>query len=273
MATYDKELIVRYAEDELTGEEKQQFETALRTDPSLVAELSLYRELKETLSQRLAPDATGEALRATLSELKASHFATVSVTGPSPALPKTGSIPPAGAFTATPAPGAKRIRMVRWVTSIAAAACVLAVTLLLVLPSRNKRNSFDELGHTEMLSTTERGTNADSLLQQAAVFFNRQEFAKALPLLDKAVKADSSSQLALFYRGIAGWHTGATDAARTDLQQVYNGESLLRYEAAFYMALIYASEKNNTAATEWLKKIPEGTPVSVRAKELENKLK
>jgi tetratricopeptide (TPR) repeat protein len=124
-----------------------------------------------------------------------------------------------------------------------------------------------------MLSTTERGTNADSLLQQAAVFFNRQEFTKALPLLDKAVKADSSSQLALFYRGIAGWHTGATDAARTDLQQVYNGESLLRYEAAFYMALIYASGKNNTAATEWLKKIPEGTPVSARAKELENKLK
>jgi tetratricopeptide (TPR) repeat protein len=257
MAAYDKELIVRYAEDELTGEEKQQFETALRTDPSLAAELSLYRELKETLSQRLAPDATGEALRATLSELKASHFATAAAP---PGAPR-------------PAPGAKRIRMVRWVTSIAAAACILAVTLLLVLPSRNKRNTFDELGHTEMLSTTERGTNADSLLQQAAVFFNRQEFAKALPLLDKAVKADSSSQLALFYRGIAGWHTGATDAARTDLQQVYNGESLLRYEAAYYMALIDASEKNNTAATEWLKKIPEGTPVSARAKELENKLK
>jgi tetratricopeptide (TPR) repeat protein len=264
MATYDKELIVRYAEDELTGEEKQQFETALRTDPSLAAELSLYRELKETLSQRLAPDATGEALRATLSELKASHFATAAATATATATPAPRA--------PGPAPGAKRIHMVRWVTSIAAAACILAVTLLLVLPSRNKR-TFDELGHTEMLSTTERGTNADSLLQQAAVFFNRQEFAKALPLLDKAVKSDSSSQLALFYRGIAGWHTGATDAARTDLQQVYNGESLLRYEAAFYMALIYASEKNNTAATEWLKKIPEGTPVSARAKELEDKLK
>ena len=260
MATYDKELIVRYAEDELTGEEKQQFETALRTDPSLAAELSLYRELKETLSQRLAPDATGEALRATLSELKAKHFATAGATGPTPvSRPLPATAPP--------------VRKISWIAGLAAAACVFAVALLLTLHSGNKENTFDQLGHTEMLSTTERGTNADSLLQQAAVFFNRQEFTKALPLLDKAVKADSSSQLALFYRGIAGWHTGATDAARTDLQQVYNGESLLRYEAAFYMALIYASGKNNTAATEWLKKIPEGTPVSARAKELENKLK
>ena len=110
-------------------------------------------------------------------------------------------------------------------------------------------------------------------MQQAALFFNRQEFAKALPLLDRAVRADSSSQLALFYRGVAGWHTGLLESARKDLEQVYNGESLLRYEAAFYMALSYATQKNNAAAEEWLKKIPEGTPVSGRAKELEDKLK
>jgi len=245
MATYDAAFIVRYAEDELTEEEKQQFEAHLRTDPALAARLSLYHELKETLRQRLTPDATGEALRSTLSGLNANYFA-------------------------APGTPAKRIRMVRWVSGIAAAACILAVTLLLTLPSHN---NFDQLGHTEMLPTTERGSNADSLLQQAAAFFNRQEFARALPLLDKAVKTDSSSQLALFYRGIAAWHTGATAAARTDLQQVYNGESLLRYEAAFYMALTYASEKNNSAAAGWLKKIPAGTPVSDKAKQLENKLK
>src|SRR5258708_16772454 len=112
-----------------------------------------------------------------------------------------------------------------------------------------------------MVSTTERGGNADSLLQQAAVFFNRQEFAKALPLLDRAVKADSSSQLALFYRGVAGWHTGAIEEARKDLGQVYNGESLLRYEAAFYIALSYAIQKNNAAAKKYLNKFTEGNTI------------
>lgn len=241
MATYDKEFIIRYAEDELTEGEKRQFEADLRNDPSLGAELSLYRELKTTLQQRLPQDATGEALRSTLSDLNKRHF--------------------------TP----RRIPLVRWITSVAAVACIISAIIILNL-SHNQENAFDRLGHTEMISTTERGSNADSLLQQAAVFFNRQEFAKALPLLDKAVKADSSSQLALFYRGVAGWHTGAIEDARKDLGQVFNGESLLRYEAAFYIALSYASQNKKTEAKEWLKKIPEGTPVSERAKQLENKL-
>lgn len=247
MATYDKEFIVRYAEDELTEEEKRQFETDLQKDPSLAAELSLYREIKVTLQQRLPQDATRAALRSTLSDLNKTHFESI-------------------------ARPAQRLPIFRWMTAAAAAACILIATVLL-WPSHNNEDAFDRLGHTEMVSTTERGANTDSLLQQAAPFFNRQEFAKALPLLDRAVKADSSSQLALFYRGVAGWHTGAIEAARKDLEQVYNGESLLRYEAAFYMALSYATQKNNAAAEEWLKKIPEGTPVSGRAKELENKLK
>jgi tetratricopeptide (TPR) repeat protein len=293
MATYDKEFIVRYAEDELAEEEKRQFETDLQKDPSLAAELSLYRELKVTLQQRLPHDATGEALRSTLSDLNKTHFESnagpaqtanpAQTTGPTDTINPTHTISPTDtinpAHTISPAHTigaahtirpARRLSTLRWMTA-AAAACVVVATVLL-WPSHNE-DAFDRLGHTEMVSTTERGANTDTLLQQAAPFFNRQEFAKALPLLDRAVRADSSSQLALFYRGVASWHTGAIEAARQDLEQVYNGESLLRYEAAFYMALSYATQKNKTAAEEWLKKIPEGTPVSGRAKELESKLK
>jgi tetratricopeptide (TPR) repeat protein len=271
MATYDKEFIVRYAEDELTEEEKRQFETDLQKDPSLAAELSLYRELKVTLQQRLPHDATGEALRSTLSDLNKTHFESnagpAQTTGPAHTINPTHTINPAHSIGA-----ARRPSAFRWMTAAAAAACIVVATVLL-WPSHNNEDAFDRLGHTEMVSTTERGANTDSLLQQAALFFNRQEFAKALPLLDRAVRADSSSQLALFYRGVAGWHTGAIESARKDLEQVYNGESLLRYEAAFYMALSYATQKNKTVAEEWLKKIPEGTPVFGRAKELENRLK
>lgn len=257
MATYDAAFIVRYVEDELTEEEKRQFEADLQNDPSLVAQLSLYRELKATLQQRLPQDATGEALRSTLSDMNKKYFAA----------------PGQAAHSGAPRKVGRPVSRLRWMTAAAAAACIIAVIGLLLLPSRNNEDAFDRLGHTEMVSTTERGGNADSLLQQAAVFFNRQEFARALPLLDKAVKADSSSQLALFYRGVASWHTGAIEAARQDLSRIYNGESILRYEAAFYMALSYASQKNKVAAEEWLKRIPAGTPVSDRAKELENKLK
>ncbi|HEY6900454.1 MAG TPA: hypothetical protein VI233_07420 [Puia sp.] len=248
MATYDKEFIIRYADDELSEEERRQFEADLRTDPSLAAEVSLYRELKTTLQQRLPVDEGAAALRSTVEELNKKHFA-----------------PPAQANPAL-AP-IRRIPTTRWLAG-AAAAIVIAASIYLLLPS----SSLESLGRTEMINTTERGANTDTLLQQAAVFFNQQDFAKALPLLDKAVQSDSS-QLALFYRGIAEWHTHTNEAARKDLAIIYNSESLLRYEAAFYIALTYASEKNNPSALEWLQKIPEGTPVSDRAKTLENKLK
>jgi hypothetical protein len=72
---------------------------------------------------------------------------------------------------------------------------------------------------------------------------------------------------------VAGWHTGAVDAARKDLERVYNGGSLLQYEAAFYIALSYAGQKNNSTAKEWLNKIPEDAPISGKAKELAGQLK
>ncbi|HLZ88836.1 MAG TPA: tetratricopeptide repeat protein, partial [Puia sp.] len=143
---------------------------------------------------------------------------------------------------------------------------------LLLWPA-DKNALYRRLGDTQMVGLTERGGNTDTLMQEAAGYFNHREFAKALPLLDQAVKADSTNQLALFYRGVASWHTGAIRAARSDLEKVYNGESLLRYEAAFYLALSYADEKNNDAAREWLRRIPAGAPVSARAKELETSLK
>jgi len=244
MAAHDKELIIRYADNELSEEERRQFEADLLTDASLAAELSLYLEVRRTLEQRLPPDAGADALRSTLSNFNKEYFA-------SPV---------------------RRLSRVRWIAYSVAAACVVVVAGI-YLVSSGSGDFVDRLGRTEMVSTESRGANADSLFQQAAVFFNQQQFDKALPLLDKAVAADSSSQLALFYRGIAEWHTGSVGPARKDLINVYNGESLLRYEAAFYIALIYADGKNKPAAREWLDRIPNGTPVSSRANELRDRVK
>jgi tetratricopeptide (TPR) repeat protein len=244
MATYDKEYIIRYVENELSPEERQQFEADLQKDAALAAELALYGELRSTLQQRLPKDETAIALRKTFREMNAKYFAA--------------------------AGGAKIVPFRKYFAGIAAAAAVI-VAIILLWPSGSD-NYLQSLGHTEMISSTERGGNADSLLQQASEYFNNQQFDKALPLLERAVKEDSSSQLALFYRGLAQWHTGATQAARADLERVYSGGSALQYEAAFYLALSYAGEKNKAAAREWLKKIPVGSPVSDKAKELASRL-
>jgi hypothetical protein len=246
MPTYDKEFIIRYVDGELDAAERRDFEVQLEQDPSLAGEVALYQELKATLSDRLPPDNTATALRARLSALNKEYF--------------------------KPDTGARRIPMVRWASGIAAAAVLLVVATLFLWPSDN-RSLYRRLGDTQMVGLTERGDQTDTLIQQAAGYFNRKEFAKALPLLDRAVSTDSANQLALFYRGVASLHIGSIAAARVDLEKVYAAGSLLRYEAAFYLALSFAEEKNNAAAKDWLQRIPADAPVSARAKELKTSLK
>ncbi|MHA4811382.1 tetratricopeptide repeat protein [Flavitalea flava] len=249
MATYDKETIIRYVDNELSPEEKQQIEEDLVKDASLAGEIDLYRQLKAALQERLPHDPKGDALLGTLREMNKKYFA-----------------PSAPSVEASP----KVVPFRKYFTGMAAAAAVI-IAVVMLWPS-NREGFLEKLGHTDMISTTERGGNTDSLLQQASEFFNKQQFDRALPLLDRAVKEDSSSQLALFYRGVTQWHTGAADAARRDLEKVYDGGSALQYEAAFYMAISYAGQKNKPAALEWLKRIPEDTPVSDKAKQLKKEL-
>lgn len=240
MATYDNAYIIRYIEGDLSPEERQAFEAALQTDASLAASLALYREVETVLQQRLPADAGVTALRERMEELKKVHFAK----------------------------GPKRIPVIRYITGFAAAAAIIVFAIVLW----PRGDYMDRFGGTQMVSSAERGDGADSLLQQAAVYFNKGQFDRALPLLQKSVAADSSNTMALFYRGVAQLHMHAIDAGRQDLERVYNTESIFRYEAAFYTALSYAQQKNAIAAREWLDKIPAGTPVSEKAAELRKKV-
>lgn len=277
MATYDKETIIRYVDDELPPEERHQFEAALQTDASLAAETTLYRELRDTLADRLPVDETRSALQETMKGMNARYFAANPAIGqsteraigqsPTPALPPLGPHPSAGAAQIH----ALRKHPLRKYWPVFPAVAAAIVLLLVVFPLRLS-STLDQLGRTEMVGTTERGDNADSLLGQAAVYFNAQQFDKALPYLDRAVKADSASQLALFYRGVAEGHLGQTAASRADLEKVYESGSALQYEAAFYMALGYARENDKATALSWLKKIPPDAPVAEKARALAQKL-
>ena len=216
MPTYDNHWIIRYVDGELSPEELGPFETAMQTDPGLAAKVRLYRELKTVLSERLPGDPTREALTSRISDLNKQYFGQ-----------ETSNMP---AGSASPIRRIGTIRTIRWLTTATAAACIL-VALRLLWPGNNTRK-IEALGQTNMIGITERGDQTDTLLQKAAVYFNQKQFEKALPLLNRAVTADSSSQLALFYRGVAAWHTGDLQLARASLQQVYDNASILQGQAA-----------------------------------------
>src|ERR1700738_2975819 len=105
MAIYDKEYIIRYMENELSPEERQQFEAHLQKDAALAAELALYGELRATLQQRLPKDDTAIALRKTFREMNAKYFASGSGNSGTSGAPESAS----SAIPATAAAGGAKI--------------------------------------------------------------------------------------------------------------------------------------------------------------------
>jgi tetratricopeptide (TPR) repeat protein len=242
MPTFDKSYIIQYVENELPADEMQAFEAELQRNPMLAAETARCRELLNELEQRLQPDAGVEALKATLRVTSGRYF------GQAPAR-STAKVRP----------------MARYVMGIAAGLVLILAGLWFF---RANRPTLDELGRTEMITSLERGNRSDSVLQEAAGQFNAGQFDRALPLLDQALRVDSASQLARFYRGVTLWHRQRLPEARADLQIVYAGGSALQYEAAFYLALSYAQEKDSASAVEWLRRIPDEAPVATKADQL-----
>ncbi|MDO6432395.1 tetratricopeptide repeat protein [Flavitalea sp. BT771] len=269
MAIYTNEDIIRYVEGELSSEEKQKMEDDLRADVSLAAGVELYRQLKETLEQRLPADEGATAMQQTLRDMRGKYFGGAAGGGASGGGADVTS--PSGE---EPGAGGKVVKMKvradvfrKYVVGLAAAAAILFAVVML-WPS----DYLNTYGKTQMVGSAERGEGNDSLMEQASAYFNAGDFEKALPLLDQAFRKDSTNQTALFYRGVALLHTGGVDAARSDLLKVYAGGSLFQYEAAFYLALSYAQQKNNAVAKEWLDKIPAGAPGADKAAGLRRKL-
>jgi len=247
MSTYTNEDIIRYVEEEMSPEEKQKIEGDLRSDAALAKSVTLYRQLKETLEQRL-PDEGAAALRRTLGDMRGRYFSDrADATGMKVVKMKT--------------------RFPRYIAGMAAAAAILFAVVML-WPS----DYMDKYGKTQMVGVTERGEGNDTLMERASEYFNAGAFDKALPLLDQAYQADTSNQTALFYRGVARLHIGTMDEARGDLLRVFGGGSLFRYEAAFYMALSYVQKGDKATARWWIDKIPAGAPGYDKAAGLRKKL-
>lgn len=236
------ENIARYAENEMTAAERQLFETALAADKDLQQQLALYHQVHAGLQQQLAADDKKEALKATLENLGKEHFQR---------------------------PGAKVIPLrvyIRGAVAVAAAAIVIMIW------QPWQPGLFDEYAGTRMIPSAVRGEDTDTLLEKASIAFNKKDFTGAAGLLQRAVEEQPGNSLAGYYYGIALLQTGQTETARNILTDIYNGQSVFTYDAAFYIALSYLKEKNKPACREWLKKIPPGVHNYARANELMRKL-
>ena len=224
------EHIERYLNGELSPADTAEFEQRLAADSQLREDLRVYQEVHGILSKRLNPTAAEQQLREQLRGKRTEYFQSDS-----------------GQAMMRPV-GKRRFRLV----AIAAVAAVLFV--LWWAPWQE--NILKEYGQIEMTAPTVRGAEQDQGLVRASALFNNQQYKKALPFLDSAVQAAPADSRSRFYRGVTLLHLHQASTAQADFQPIFEGQSVYRYKAAYFMAIAYWQMDDKDSCRLWLQRIP-----------------
>jgi tetratricopeptide (TPR) repeat protein len=247
MKEFDYDMISRYLDGEMNADEAKAFEEQMHQDADLKQEVELLKDVNETLRMKLHPGENELALRNTLQELRGEYFSKESQ--------QTKIVP---------------FRSRRWMT--AAAAVLIMAVMLTVWSPWKKEDLYKQYAAIRMPDIAERGVAADSLLKLAVANFNDKKFREAILLFETILKDSPQNAFVQYYYGIALLQNNQTEKSRTCLIELYNGASLFRYDAAFYMALSYLKEKDKTNCKTWLNKIPADAGPYDKAQELLKKL-
>ena len=243
MSTFND--IARYAEGDMTADERAAFEAVLASDESLQRQLAVYREVHGSLQQHFTADAQRNQLQGTLQSLRGEFF------GEAPQQAKVVSIK-------------------RWLRGAVAVAAVLIAVVFIWQPW--KPGLFQEYADTTMVAPAERGEGEADLLQKAVTAFNNKEYKEAAGLLQQVRQQDTTNSYVNFYFGIALLQTGRITEARKIFNNLFEGPSAFKFDAAWYQALGYLKEDNKTLCKEWLQKIPADAHNYNKAQELLQKL-
>lgn len=241
MHSYTEEEIALYVNGDMTEADQQQFEQLLQRDRTLQQHVEQYRQVLATLRTRLAPDAQDQALTQTLGSLNNEYFGQAEDT-----------IRPVGVY-------------IKWACAAAAVSIILIINLF--HPWR-QNDLYTEYAILQMVTPAERGDHTDSLLQQAATAFNSRQYGLAQKDLEAAYKLKPDNALIQFYYAVSLVETGDHNTGQPLLEQVYAGNSVFKYDAAYFLALSYLKINNKDACRQWLQKIPSGTARYAQAQSL-----
>jgi len=228
-------LVARYVEGDMDDAEIADFEARLVSETELQQHLKAYEDIHQSLKMKLTSD---EALEQTLKGFNKQYFAPET---------KVVSFKPA----------------IKWLGAIAA---VLVIGLFIWAPwNSNLYDSYSDQG--DML-VTERGATEAGDLDKAASLYNAKNYAAATVMLEKLYSEQSSNSMIGYYYGLSLLKTSEVEKSRKILTPIYNGESVLKYDAAYAIALGYLKANNKVDCKAWLEKIPAGTTRYQQAKEL-----
>jgi hypothetical protein len=247
MKEFDYDMINRYLDGEMNAEELKAFKLQMQQDVDLKQEVELTGDVLSTLKIKLHPGENEIALQNSLKKMNGEYFSKKN---------KDAEI--------------ITFSKIKW--KVAAAAVLIMALLLTVWQPWKKEDLYQQYAAIQMPAIAERGATNANLLKSAVENFNNKKFAKAIPVFETVLKDNSQNTFVQYYYAIALLQNNNIEKARVQFAELYNGESIFKNDAAFYMALSYLKEKNNPVCKEWLNKIPPGNATWFKAQDLLKKL-
>jgi tetratricopeptide (TPR) repeat protein len=230
----------RFLSRHMNEAERKAFTTRLQTDVLLAQQVKRFDIIRQLLAQKICSDADRDEIQHLLFTHRNAWYTL-----------KDNSIIP-----------------IRNYVILTAMVAVAMAILLYVSPWR--KNIYRQFAATEMQIP---GIDSLRLPEAAILQFNHGYFNEAITSLNTVLQSNPGNFYARYYRGVALLEENQLPAARTDLLSVYDSQSDLRYEAAFYMALSYLKEGQKQPCLDWLLKIPPGAPNYLKVQKLIEELK
>ena len=228
------EEIDQYINDELTGKSLDSFESELSSNPDLVAELELYKEIDKAVQETQVMD-----LRAKLNSISKEI---------------------------TREEKQKRSFVAKINSSRVAIATIAASLILLLgiagLISKNSVSSDAELYSQfyQPYQTTGIFRSGDALidskLTQALYKFNTEDYQTAIDLFSEVLKIDKNNPVGNFYSAMAYQETGKISQALEAYGSVIRDrDNLFIEQAQWYIGLCYLQTENRKKAYKQFQKI------------------
>jgi tetratricopeptide (TPR) repeat protein len=232
-------LFENYLSNELSAEEKTNFEKQLSEDPELALAFEIFKELNLHLENKFGNEQELKAFKKNLKSISKEHFKTKK---------------------------SKVVSLKPWQYAIAASIAILVGLFVF----QNINPSFDDYNNPEMATFTERG-DVNENLKLAQDAFNAKNYKTAIPHFEAVLKVNKSPEMQYFY-AISLLEENQFQKAEANLTELKSGTSIYKNKATWYLALSKLKQEDYKSCKEILKTIPDDYEDYDQVQELLNEL-
>jgi len=225
-----------YLQNELTKEDREEFDKRLQEDEAFAASFSVYKEIEDQMRLRLADESKEEELVSTLSKLNKKHF-------------KKGSSKPKQASSVPIR------RIVQWASGIAAGiGLYFAVSILFFSGGPDARQMADEYFAENFTKLGQTMGGAEDSLQLGIVSYNAQDYEVAQTIFEDILQRDPLNSEAEKILGLTHLAKNEFDQALGYFENLASRNELYVNQGKFFQAMVLL-KRGNTEDLDLVEKL------------------